>query len=186
MEYGEEMRAMLLAGPLTASVVGDVFLNAMRQNLRCRDPWKVALLFLLLWRSLWILLPSVAQLSPAGWARFVQVDSGVFLLVALSTGCWGAIKKGGVWRQGFEAWVATLVVDGVSMIAMAAVIVAAVFVPDKTIPGWLRAAADHFFERTSIWGSPEGRILAAFCGALLGQLVRTRLRRSSARPSSPG
>ena len=41
-EYGDEMRSMLLSQPLTASVAGDVFLNAMRQNLRRPDPWITA------------------------------------------------------------------------------------------------------------------------------------------------
>ncbi len=37
-EYGEELRSILLARPLTIPVIGDVFLNAMRQNLRRPDP----------------------------------------------------------------------------------------------------------------------------------------------------
>ena len=63
-EYGEEMRSMLLAQPLTASVIGDVFLNAMRQNLRRPDPWKIAALCLICWRSFWIVLPSIYRMRP--------------------------------------------------------------------------------------------------------------------------
>ena len=37
-EYGEEVRSMLLAQPLTATVIVDVHLNAMRQNFRRPDP----------------------------------------------------------------------------------------------------------------------------------------------------
>lgn len=60
-EYGEEMRSMLLAQPLTASVIGDAFLNAMRQNIRRPDPWIIAALCLICWRSFWILLPSITN-----------------------------------------------------------------------------------------------------------------------------
>jgi len=104
-EYGEEMGSMLLAQPLTASVAGDVFLNAIRQNLRRPDPWKAAGLFLVCWRSFWIVLPSVFQFSPAAWALFVQVDRSVFVLVAFSSGCWTVINEGDVWRGGLTGWV---------------------------------------------------------------------------------
>jgi hypothetical protein len=79
-------------------VIGDVFLNAMCQNLRRPDPWKIGALLLICWRSFWIVLPSIFQLSQAAWALFAQVDRGVFLLVALSTGCWTMISEGDAWR----------------------------------------------------------------------------------------
>jgi hypothetical protein len=185
MEYGEEMRSMLLAQPLTASVIGDVFLNAMRQNLRRPDPWTIAALCLICWRSFSILLPSIYQLSPAAWALFVWVDRGVFLLAAFSTGCWTVINEGDVWRGAQAAWWSTAVSD---LLPQIAVLQAIALAPDKTVPRWVFAAMDHLDPDSAphTFGHYFVHIvlpimLASLCGALLGHLVRTHLRRSTVR-----
>jgi hypothetical protein len=140
-EYGDEMRSMLLAQPLTASVSGDVFLNAMRQNLRRPDPWIIGALLLICWRRFWILLPSIYQLSPTAWARFVQVDRGVFLLAAFSTACWTVIGDGGVWRAERLGWWSTVAGDLLPQIAVVQLIALA---PNQKVPGWVLVATDHF------------------------------------------
>jgi hypothetical protein len=166
-EYGEEMRSMLLAQPVTASVIGDVFLNAMRQNLRRPDRWKIAALFLICWRSFWIVLPSIFQLSPSAWALFVQVDRVLFLLVALFTGCWTVIKEGDVYRGALAGWWSTIPAD---FIPEATVLLLISVAPNKTIPGWTLVAIHHFTHWHYLL-----TILASLCGALLGHLARKRL-----------
>ena len=103
---------MLLAQPLTPSVAGDVFLNAMRQNLRRPDPWKIAALFLICWRSLWIVLPSIFQLVAISLgAVLFRSTRNLFLLVALFTGCWTVMKEGDVYRGALAGWWSTIPAD---------------------------------------------------------------------------
>jgi hypothetical protein len=125
------------------------------------------------------------QLSPAAWARFEQVDRGVFLLVAFSTGCWTVIREGDVWRAASSGWWSTIAGDLVFQIAVLQTIALA---PDKTVPSWVFAAMDHFDPDSAAhtFGYYFAHIvlpimLASWCGALLGHLARTRYRRPAAR-----
>lgn len=174
-EYGEEMRSMLLAQPLTASVIVDVFLNGLRQNFRQPDPWKIAALILICWRTFWILLPSVFQLSAAAWVLFVQIDRGFFLLVALATGCWTVISEGDIERGAYAGWWAALAGHLVPKTAM---LLAFFLAATKTIPGWALATIDHLPDQGSWRNEFRGNLLpmalATWCGALLGYLIRRR------------
>lgn len=173
-EYGEEMRSMLLAQPLTASVIGDVFLNAMRQNLRRPDPWRIAFLILTAWRVFWIVWASISQLSPEIWPPFVQVDCAVFLLVAFATGCWMVINEGDVRRGSSNAFVSTMLAADLAPIAATLLLLA--LAPDKTIPDWASETFDQN-QPASIRYSlviSLTRALASLCGALLGRLIRRR------------
>ena len=73
---------------ITAVIAGDVVLNAVRQNFRYRDAWKIGAVFLVCWRSFWIAWNPTTPLSPQAWAVFLRVDLSVFLLVALAAGWW--------------------------------------------------------------------------------------------------
>lgn len=185
-EYGVEMRAMLLEQPLTPAVAGDVLRNALRENFRHPDPWKITALFLICWRCFWILLPAAFQFSPAAWVRFSQLDHGVFLLASFCTGCWTVINEGDVFRGSQTGWWSTitglLTPYGILVIIMD---------PLKTIPGWVFVALNNF----SWEGDAErfgsffvhvilSAMLPSLCGALLGNMVRTRFRKPTDRRSA--
>ena len=175
-EYGEEMRSMLLAQPLTASVIGDVFLNALRQNLRQPDPWKVAALFLICWETLWIFVPLISPHSQTARALAIQ-NNAVFIWVAFFTGCRTVIKEGDVWRGGLAGCWATLTGE---LLPFASLVILLSLAPE-TLPRWAFAEAHHlpaFFAHTFI-----PRMLASWCGALLGYLQRKRFRKSIAGPN---
>ena len=179
-EYGEEVRSMLLAQPLTATVIVDVLLNAMRQNFRRPDPLRVAVLILVSWRTSWILWASISQLSPEIWPPFVQVDRSLFLLVALATGCWTTINEGEIGRGVFAGfWPALLAVN---LAPLAAALLLFALAPHNTIPDWALTTADRFDNNPTAMRYDLAifltRPLASLCGALLGHL--TGKRRASA------
>jgi hypothetical protein len=173
-EYGEEMRSMLLAQPLTASVIGDVFLNAMRQNFRRPDPWRIAVLILVAWRTSWILWASISGLSPETWAPLLPLDRGLFLVVAFATGCWTTINEGSADRGAADGFTPT--VYAVNLASLVAALLLPALAPDKTIPHWADAMTDPFgnhpFDAHYGLLLILSRALASIWGALLGYVIR--------------
>jgi hypothetical protein len=109
-EYGEEIEELLLMEPLSASVIGDVLLNAARQHLRGDEPWKISGLFLLTWSLFWTAWNSIAPLSPPSHSLFTRAEGCIDWLIYFATGYWTVARGGnGVWRGASAAVRAALV-----------------------------------------------------------------------------
>lgn len=182
-EYGEEMRSMLLAQPLTAPAMVDVFLYATRENLRRPDPWRIAFLINLAWRTSWLLRASFSGISPEIWAPFLPLDRGLFLAVAFAIGCWVVTNEGSVERGMNKGFTSTLMAAQLAPLATSLLLLA--IAPDKTTPDW---ALDRFDNHQYAFHYTLllilSRALAAWCGALLGHVIRKRAKsRPAPQPS---
>ena len=108
-EYGSELRELLLSRPLSAGICADVLWNGVRQRVRSLDPSTVlglgmmlAVLAGLAWNIIaprpygegWtgLLVPSSKTL-PTIDVR--PLNSELYLLFLLGTGCWLQLRRGG-------------------------------------------------------------------------------------------
>jgi len=122
-EYGEELRSMLLSQPLTASALGDVLLNAVRQHVRNPTACQIGFLCILLWRCFCLVWSPANSPSDVWWAHFVQVDRIVIGILLFATSFCEVRRSGDIYRGdrgAFDSWwLGTLIPNLIAVLAIA-------------------------------------------------------------------
>lgn len=94
-EYGKEFSELLLRRPLGIAAVTNVVVSAGRQQLRCREPWSIVAVPMLVWMAAYLVLSSLAPSSAVRLAgKPTLLGIGIFFGVGFWTG-WRRGRGGG-------------------------------------------------------------------------------------------
>jgi hypothetical protein len=94
-EYGAELTDVLLSRPLSASVIGDVFLSGLWQRISATEPSNLLGLVMMLVVAIGI-VRNKSIISPQ--------TSNLYVLILIAGGVWTQLRYGGrLWRSGRAA-----------------------------------------------------------------------------------
>ena len=180
-EYGAELEDLLVARPLTAAVVTDVFSNGMRHRLRATEPatWLGFLMLTIVTSAFAAGSDPVLQPSGITWPPLVvswtNPSTELYALVLVLCGVWTNLKYGGRVSRSARAGAKLTFIGGLPVIVAGTLMLAGIGNARPSVAFSTLVAPIFALPLSAIWGAVGGQI-----GRRIAYLL-TCLRRRRAR-----
>jgi hypothetical protein len=133
LEYGDELKGILLARPLGLRVIADVLWNGLRQRARTAEPSTIlGLVAMLVILTGWVFMgatygrtwTALMQPSPRTFPPVAVMASGLFVSLLVLCGCWTHLRHGGRARRAGVAAMRMGLIAGIPIMLAGALMMA--------------------------------------------------------------